>query len=232
MASQITGVSNIHPTVYSGADRRTPKLRVTGLCEENSPVRKFSEERANNSENVSIWWRHHGNKFQCNLNRNLYIFIQENTFENVVGKMAGISSRPQCVNWYQQLHFRKKPLHWQHSACVHPITTPLITFPSLTWPVTLHTLICKKSPTFEFNYFLSCKLAYMQQCTITDYETYMTPRWTSSNSSVIGSHFMNNLRRHSSASRFHNLQTIYRNISHIVQLWLMLTFRGNRLVHV
>ena len=39
-----------------------------------------------------------GNKLQWNLNRNLYIFIQENPLENVVWKMAAILSRPQCVN--------------------------------------------------------------------------------------------------------------------------------------
>ena len=33
-----------------------------------------------------------------NLNRNSYIFIQENAFENVVWKMAAILSRPGCVN--------------------------------------------------------------------------------------------------------------------------------------
>ena len=38
-----------------------------------------------------------GNKLQWNLNRNLYIFIQENAFENVVWKMAAILSRSQCV---------------------------------------------------------------------------------------------------------------------------------------
>ena len=41
-----------------------------------------------------------GNKLQWNLNRNLYIFIQENAFENVVWKMAAIMSRPQCVKAY------------------------------------------------------------------------------------------------------------------------------------
>ena len=39
-----------------------------------------------------------GNKLQWNLNRNLYIVIQENAFEIVVWKMAAILSRPQCVN--------------------------------------------------------------------------------------------------------------------------------------
>ena len=36
------------------------KLRVTDLCEGNSPVTsEFPTQRASNAENVSIWWRHH-----------------------------------------------------------------------------------------------------------------------------------------------------------------------------
>ena len=38
-----------------------------------------------------------GKKLQWNRNRNLYIFIQENAFENVVWKMVAILSWPQCV---------------------------------------------------------------------------------------------------------------------------------------
>ena len=38
------------------------------------------------------------NKLQWNLNRNSYIFIQENAFENVSSKMVAILSWPQCVN--------------------------------------------------------------------------------------------------------------------------------------
>ena len=45
-----------------------------------------------------------GNKLLSNLNRNSYVFIQENTFENVVWKMAAILFRAQCVKtvipWY------------------------------------------------------------------------------------------------------------------------------------
>ena len=37
------------------------------------------------------------NKLQRNLNWNLYIFIQETAFENVVSKTAAILSWPQCV---------------------------------------------------------------------------------------------------------------------------------------
>ena len=36
--------------------KKTSKLRVTGLCEGNSP---FPAQRTRNAENVSIWWRHH-----------------------------------------------------------------------------------------------------------------------------------------------------------------------------
>ena len=41
-------------------------------------------------------------ELQLNVNRNSYIFIQENPFENVVRKMAAILSRPQCVkHWFR-----------------------------------------------------------------------------------------------------------------------------------
>ena len=36
------------------------KLRVTGLCEGNSPVTgELPAQRASNAKNFSIWWRHH-----------------------------------------------------------------------------------------------------------------------------------------------------------------------------
>ena len=53
------------------------------------------------------------NKLQWNLNRNSYIFGQENAFENVVSKMVAILSRPLCVKlwalvWTLQL---QRPAH-------------------------------------------------------------------------------------------------------------------------
>ena len=56
MASQITSLTAVYSIVYSGADQKTPKLRVTGLCVGNSPG---PAQRASNAENVSIWWRRH-----------------------------------------------------------------------------------------------------------------------------------------------------------------------------
>ena len=41
--------------------KKTSMLCDTGLCEWNSPVTgEFPTQMASNAENVSIWWRHHG----------------------------------------------------------------------------------------------------------------------------------------------------------------------------
>ena len=58
---QITSLTIVYLTVYSRRrSKKTSKLRVTGLCDGNSPVTgDFPAQRASNAENVSIWWRHH-----------------------------------------------------------------------------------------------------------------------------------------------------------------------------
>ena len=46
--------------------KKTAKLRVIGLCVGNSPVTgEFPAQKANNAKNVSIWWRHHANRWVC-----------------------------------------------------------------------------------------------------------------------------------------------------------------------
>ena len=61
------GVSNHQPHdcllngLFRRRSKKTSKLRVTGLCAGNSPVTgEFPAQRANNAENISIWWCHHG----------------------------------------------------------------------------------------------------------------------------------------------------------------------------
>ena len=45
--------------LFRRKSEKTSKLRVTGLCEGNSLVTsEFPAQRASNTENVSIWWRH------------------------------------------------------------------------------------------------------------------------------------------------------------------------------
>ena len=60
IASQITSLTSVYSTVYSDADQKISKLRVTGLCAGNSPkAGKFPSQMASSAENVSISWRHH-----------------------------------------------------------------------------------------------------------------------------------------------------------------------------
>ena len=52
---------------FRSRSKKTPKLRVTGLCAGNSPVTgEFPAQKASNAENVSIWWRHHEQLFRRN----------------------------------------------------------------------------------------------------------------------------------------------------------------------
>ena len=52
--------------LFRRRSNNTSKLRVTGLCEENSPVTgQFPIKRASNTEKLSIWWRHHGLLMLC-----------------------------------------------------------------------------------------------------------------------------------------------------------------------
>ena len=60
------GVSNRQPhhcllkRLFRRGSKKASKLRVTGLCEGNSPVTgEFPTQMASYAENVSIWWRHH-----------------------------------------------------------------------------------------------------------------------------------------------------------------------------
>ena len=61
MVSQITSLTIVYSTVYSGADqRKKTKLCVTGLCKGNTPVTgEFPAQRAINAKNVPIWWHHY-----------------------------------------------------------------------------------------------------------------------------------------------------------------------------
>ena len=60
--NELDGVSNHQPHncllnhLFRRRLNKTSKLRITGLCEGNSPV---TAQRASNVENASVWWRHH-----------------------------------------------------------------------------------------------------------------------------------------------------------------------------
>ena len=61
---------------------KTARLRVTGFCEGNLPVTgEFPAQKANNAEEVSIWWRHYVPRYlqrgstEWDVEFGLYIYI-------------------------------------------------------------------------------------------------------------------------------------------------------------
>ena len=50
--------------LFRRRSKKTSKLRATGLCAGNSPgTGEFPPQKGSNTENVSVWWRHHGTAF-------------------------------------------------------------------------------------------------------------------------------------------------------------------------
>ena len=124
MASQITRLTIVYWTVYSGTDKKKiSKLRVTGLCEENSPVTgEFPPQRTSNAEKVSIWWRHHENALCPQLARDGFTHIdavepskdmlskleEKNVYNKVICDIIGTNKLPIEDSEYDY------PFRWLH----------------------------------------------------------------------------------------------------------------------
>ena len=91
MASQTTSLTMVYSAVYSRCRwKKRSKLRVTGLCEGNSPVTgEFPVQRASNAEDVSIWWRHHA--------QNVYVTTQIQHLPNRHLIIDDLVSRQQAI---------------------------------------------------------------------------------------------------------------------------------------
>ena len=67
MASQITSLTFVYSTVYSGADQRkhqsSASLAFVWGIHRGAGTGEFPAHMASNAENVSIWWRHHAKIF-------------------------------------------------------------------------------------------------------------------------------------------------------------------------
>ena len=81
MASQITSLTVVYSTLYSGADQRKHQssASLASACGEFTGSGEFPAQRASNAENVSIWWRlhewlHHYEMYD--LSRNCWLFVQ------------------------------------------------------------------------------------------------------------------------------------------------------------
>ena len=73
-------VSNYQPhdyllnRLFRRRSKKTSKLCVTGLCAGNSPgTGEFPAQMASNAENISIWWRYHGDNRNLNISMHVWI---------------------------------------------------------------------------------------------------------------------------------------------------------------
>ena len=101
------GVSDHQPhdcllsRLFRRRSKKTSNLHVTGLCVGNSPVTgEFPAQRASNSENVSIWWRHHDpyDKWNCAFVKTLRVtFINALLTHTVSINVLGINK--ELLKW-------------------------------------------------------------------------------------------------------------------------------------
>ena len=110
IASQITSLTIVYSTVYSGSDQR--KHQSSASLAFVRGIRRWPVNSSHKGpvmrKKVPIWWRHHAMQFSCavmafiteifhtcslrngyqwNWNQNMNIFSQENAFQNVVCKI-------------------------------------------------------------------------------------------------------------------------------------------------
>ena len=104
------GVSNHQPhdcllnSLFRRRLKKTSKLRVTGLCEGNSPgIGEFPAQRASNAENAFIWWRQHL-KFNQSSSKTYIFHWTHLLLSFFIGIFSAISfSKHQMVNVYFQI---------------------------------------------------------------------------------------------------------------------------------
>ena len=106
------GVSNQQPhhcllnRLFWRRSKKTSKLRVTGLCAGNSLVTcEFQAQMASNTENVSIWWRHHGLHIGPDILNIKFPKIMFNTVEGVLTRLPNGHTfvQPTRQQWYYRL---------------------------------------------------------------------------------------------------------------------------------
>ena len=135
MASQITSVSIfLLNRLFRLRSKKTLKLRVTGLCEGNSPVNgEFPAQRASNSENASVWWRHHATVLPRD-NRKVPI-AQDNTRTRIHHlPFSHMSPYKPTGHWQPNLPamLRHTP-SWRHGSLAHSLISETDT-PNLSPP--------------------------------------------------------------------------------------------------
>ena len=89
--------------------KKTSKLCVTGLCKGHPPVTSgFPSQRANDAENVNIWWAHHGTWWSFKI-----ILILRNSLASRRGgcNFWMFNFQTHLSEWYFE-HFSEIALKW------------------------------------------------------------------------------------------------------------------------
>ena len=113
-ASQITSLTILYSTLYSGADERNIKAPRPGLCAGNSAeAGELSAQKASNTVNLSIWWRHHvtdtymrhsASMIPVKLKYRYYMFFKDIALDYIHYKMSAIYFSIRC-NVYVLTYF-------------------------------------------------------------------------------------------------------------------------------
>ena len=83
--------------LFGHRSKKSSKLRVTGLCEGNSPLSgEFSTQRVSNGVNVSIRWRHHVGVLA---NDEQYCHTMDLAVDNPGRKVSWYAVLAICVWW-------------------------------------------------------------------------------------------------------------------------------------
>ena len=93
MAAQVTSLMSIFSAVYSmHRSKKTPELRVTGLCAGNSPMTcELPTQGDSNAENISFWWCHHASEQQQNPRHSISYKLRGN---NIISRFCIFISSP------------------------------------------------------------------------------------------------------------------------------------------
>ena len=127
------GVSNNQPhdclrsRLFRRRSVRTSKLRVASLCEGNSPVTgEFPAKRASNTENLSIWWRHHDFSGTNNLYKWRSALMQDTSHRNTQELYFNFHYNQLWgqITSVKQLHMGDNPNHQYTYGCPSVIGVP------------------------------------------------------------------------------------------------------------
>ena len=113
------GVSNHQPhdcvlnRLFRRRSMNTSKLRVTGLCEGNSPgTGEFPAQMASNVENVSIWWRDHGYSRSNVGARDMHKVFHSNPYSLWLSSKPSTAHLKQCAHCVVLVTVLWSLLHW------------------------------------------------------------------------------------------------------------------------